>query len=223
MDRQAISPIFAYLPNGIIREIVAYTGATYKKRNGKYMGQIPRTDPRYALLSAIPQKTFWFLDRPPHCVFFASNVILSRITDTCPIHVSLEVIGSKYTDDPYCGNTESICYKLQTISSDDDIRLSKFYHYYRETDPVDAIIAENRAIIAENRAIIAENRDIIAENRKTRKLRGLLQHAFISISMFVTGVIYATSVTKEIASIRSPHLASIRSPHLASIRSPHLA
>jgi len=200
MDRQAISPIFAYLPNGIIREIVAYTGATYKKRNGKYMGQIPRTDPRYALLSAIPQKTFWFLDRPPHCVFFTSSVILSRITDTCPIHVSLEVIGSKYTDDPYCGNTESICYKLSTISSDDDIRLSKFYHYYRETDPVDAIIAENRAIIA-------ENRDIIAENRKTRKLRCLLQHAFISISMFVTGVIYAVSVTKEIASIRSPHLA----------------
>ena len=192
MDRQAISPIFAYLPNGIIREIVAYTGATYKKRNGKYMGQIPRTDPRYALLSAIPQKTFWFLDRPPHCVFFTSSVILSRITDTCPIHVSLEVFGSKYTDDPYFGNTESICYKLQTISSD-DIRLSKFYHYYLETDPVDAIIAENRAIIA--------------DNRKTRKLRGLLQHAFISIGMFVTGVIYATSVTREIASIRSTHLA----------------
>lgn len=192
MDRPTISPIFAYLPNGIIREIVAYTGATYKKRNGKYMGQIPRTDPRYALLSAIPQKTFWFLDRPPHCVFFTSSVILSRITDTCPIHVSLEVFGSKYTDDPYCGNTESICYKLQTISSD-DIRLSKFYHYYLETDPVDAIIAENRAIIA--------------DNRKTRKLRGLLQHAFISIGMFVTGVIYATSVTREIASIRSTHLA----------------
>ena len=34
-----ISPIFAYLPNGIIREIVSYTGATYKKRNGKYIGQ----------------------------------------------------------------------------------------------------------------------------------------------------------------------------------------
>jgi len=199
MDRQAISPIFAYLPNGIIREIVAYTGATYKKRNGKYMGQIPQTDPRYALLSAIPQKTFWFLARPPHCVFFTSSVILSRITDTCPIHVSLEVFGSKYTDDTYFGNTESIYYKLYTISSD-DIRLSKFYHYYRETDPVDAIIAEKRDIIA-------ENRDIIAENRKKRKLRCLLQHAFISISMFVTGVIYAVSVTKEIASIRSPHLA----------------
>lgn len=200
MDRPAISPIFAYLPNGIIREIVAYTGATYKKRNGKYMGQIPRTDPRYALLSAIPQKTFWFLDRPPHCVFFMSNVILSRITDTCPIHVSLEVIGAKYTDDLYFGNTESIYYKLSTISSDDDIRLSSFYHYYRETDPVDAIISEKRDIIA-------EKRDIIADNRKTRKLRGLLQHAVISIGMFVTGVIYATSVTREIASIRSPHLA----------------
>uniref|UniRef100_A0A6C0ELY9 Uncharacterized protein n=1 Tax=viral metagenome TaxID=1070528 RepID=A0A6C0ELY9_9ZZZZ len=176
MGRPTISPIFAYLPNGIIREIVAYTGASYKKRNGKYMGQIPRTDPRYALLSAIPQKTFWFLERPPHCVFFTSKVILSRITETCPIHVSLEVIGSKYTNDPDCGNTEVICYKLQTISSD-DIWLSKFYHYYWETDSVDEIIAENRKVIA--------------ENRKTRNLRGLLQHAFISIGMFMTGVISA--------------------------------
>ena len=49
-----LSPTFAYLPNGIIREIIAYTGATYKKRNGKYMGQIPKTDPRFALLLKIP-------------------------------------------------------------------------------------------------------------------------------------------------------------------------
>ena len=51
-----LSPKFAYLPNGIIREIVAYTGATFKKRNGKYMGQIPKTDPRFALLLKIPKK-----------------------------------------------------------------------------------------------------------------------------------------------------------------------
>jgi hypothetical protein len=51
-----ISNKFAYLPNAIIREIIAYTGAKFKKRNGKYMGQIPRNDPRYALLLKIPPK-----------------------------------------------------------------------------------------------------------------------------------------------------------------------
>ena len=51
-----ISTKFAYLPNCIIREIIAYTGAKYKKRNGKYMGQIPKNDPRFTLLSNIPKK-----------------------------------------------------------------------------------------------------------------------------------------------------------------------
>jgi hypothetical protein len=51
-----ISPKFAHLPNAIIREIIAYTGVTFKKRNGTYMGQIPHHDPRYALLRTIPPK-----------------------------------------------------------------------------------------------------------------------------------------------------------------------
>ena len=50
-----ISTKFAYLPNGIIRNIIVYTGATYKKRNGKYMGQIPKSDIRYKLLLNIPR------------------------------------------------------------------------------------------------------------------------------------------------------------------------
>jgi hypothetical protein len=55
-----VSNKFAHLPNGIIREIVAYTGATFKKRNGKYMGQIPKDDLRYALLHTIPKKIITF-------------------------------------------------------------------------------------------------------------------------------------------------------------------
>ena len=51
-----VSNKFAHLPNGIIRAIVAYTGATFKKRNGKSMGQIPKDDLRYALLLTIPKK-----------------------------------------------------------------------------------------------------------------------------------------------------------------------
>ena len=66
-SRLEISPLFAYLPNGIIREIVAFTGATYKKRNGKYMGQIPKTDPRNALLLKIPKKKFSVND---HLVYY---------------------------------------------------------------------------------------------------------------------------------------------------------
>ena len=48
--------LFAHLPNGIIRHIVSYTGATYKKRNGKYIGQIPKDDQRYAKLNTIPNR-----------------------------------------------------------------------------------------------------------------------------------------------------------------------
>ena len=51
-----LSNIFAHLPNGIIRNIVSYTGATYKKRNGKYIRQIPKDDPRYAILHTIPKR-----------------------------------------------------------------------------------------------------------------------------------------------------------------------
>ena len=54
MYQKMLSNVFAHLPNGIIRYIVAYTGATYKKRNGKYMGQIPKNDPRYEILRTRP-------------------------------------------------------------------------------------------------------------------------------------------------------------------------
>ena len=51
-----VSNKFAFLPNGIIRHIISYTGATYKKRNGKYIGQIPKNDQRYAKLNTIPNR-----------------------------------------------------------------------------------------------------------------------------------------------------------------------
>jgi hypothetical protein len=191
MDRPMISPIFAHLPNGIIREIVAYTGASYKKRNGKYMGQIPRTDPRYALLSAIPQKTSWFHARPdfsPNCVFYSSSVFLSRITDTCPIRVRLEVFGSKYTNDRYCGNQESIRYELQ-ITRRHGLRVG--------------VLLQERP----GQRLSETISEFEIRRKKTRKIRNLLQHVVISIVMFVTGVIYALSITREIASIRYPHLA----------------
>jgi hypothetical protein len=46
------------LPSDIIREIAQYAGIKY--RNGKYMVQIPKDDPRYHMLSQIPQKKIFY-------------------------------------------------------------------------------------------------------------------------------------------------------------------
>jgi len=50
--------MFAKLPSDIIREIAQYAGIKY--RNGKYMVQIPKDDPRYHILSQIPQKKTYY-------------------------------------------------------------------------------------------------------------------------------------------------------------------
>jgi hypothetical protein len=70
-----LSNTFAYLPNGIIREIIAYTGVTYKKRNGKYMGQIPKDDPRYIMFLTIARITDHFMDSS-----YACSVLLTTKT-----------------------------------------------------------------------------------------------------------------------------------------------
>ena len=44
----------AILPTDIVHHIVGYTGKL-KLRNGKYMGQISKSDPRYVLLNTIPK------------------------------------------------------------------------------------------------------------------------------------------------------------------------
>ena len=93
-----ISPIFAYLPNGIIREIVSYTGATYKKRNGKYMGQIPKEDARYTLLRTIPIGTVYFnehgdaSEKSFHC---AINLTRKPKLEG-PTHIFYEIVSYHY-------------------------------------------------------------------------------------------------------------------------------
>jgi len=50
-----LSKKFAYLPDEIIRQILCYTDA-YKERNGRLMSQIPKDDPRYAIIQTIFEK-----------------------------------------------------------------------------------------------------------------------------------------------------------------------
>jgi len=50
-----LSKKFAYLPDEIIRQILCYTDA-YKERNGRLMPQIPKDDPRYAIIQMIFEK-----------------------------------------------------------------------------------------------------------------------------------------------------------------------
>jgi hypothetical protein len=76
MTTTTVSKKFAHLPNGIIRHIVSYTGATYKKRNGKYMGQIPKDDPRYAILNTIPRGDTAFAPYSDHLPYsYATNYV----------------------------------------------------------------------------------------------------------------------------------------------------
>jgi len=73
-----LSHIFTQLPNGIIREIVQYAGLALKKRNGKYMGQIPKDDSRYYMLSQLPAKNKDVYSSPEYAPDFVACVTLTR-------------------------------------------------------------------------------------------------------------------------------------------------
>jgi hypothetical protein len=75
-----VSNVFAHLPNGIISEIVSYTGTTYKKRNGKYMGQIPKNDPRYAIIETVPKMRITFF----HTLHDGSQLLCYEVNLTHP-------------------------------------------------------------------------------------------------------------------------------------------
>lgn len=98
-----ISNKFAHLPNGIIRHIVSYTGVTYKKRNGKYMGQIHKNDPRYAKLNTIPKK---FVSYSPYSnrlpwSYATSYVELKKHSQKSDCYMTFCVSISTYPNEGY--------------------------------------------------------------------------------------------------------------------------
>ncbi len=102
-----ISPKFAHLPNAIIREIIAYTGVTFKKRNGKYMGQIPQCDPRYALLRTIPPKHILTSTNISYTYFCSTAFLLKNKKND----IYLRVSGLTYSDNKQsCINTKLTVY-----------------------------------------------------------------------------------------------------------------
>ena len=141
-----ISTKFAYLPNGIIRNIIAYTGATYKKRNGKYMGQISQNDLRYVLLLTIPTKKIWTEIRQTTYEFFYSSVNLTRIndeTDRFDLNPSvyMNVYGMKYTNDSHLGNLETINCDVKICDWKGNKRI-EIFEYYRYDEKYDKFVAE---------------------------------------------------------------------------------
>ena len=193
-SRLEISPLFAYLPNGIIREIVAFTGATYKKRNGKYMGQIPKTDPRFTLLSKIPKKQIHVnnhLVSNPNCQYFSSWVSLTRIGERHFKHprVRLSVFGVTYTNDPIFGNRETIEYECRICDRSGNVRCDT-YEYYRKDEKLDNMIAKCDDLITQCKSIQTkidemEKRISICKTAATM----LLRNACIMTSMFTVGLI----------------------------------
>ena len=186
-SRLEISPLFAYLPNGIIREIVAYTGATYKKRNGKYMGQIPKTDPRLVLLLKIPKKNIYVNDHlvsNPNCKYFTSWVNLTRIHER-HLTIRLAVFGVTYTNDPIYGNRETIDYTCRMWDWKGNTRFEN-YEYYRKDEKHDMMIAQHDKMLSKHEKRIDE---IQSEIDEIKKLINLLQNVCIMSCMFTTGLI----------------------------------
>jgi hypothetical protein len=188
-----LSNKFAYLPNGIIREIISYTGATYKKRNGKYMGQIPKNDIRYALMLTIPKKEIYtdvYTEDTRNLVYFHSSVILTRIDDeNSDRFVYLEVYGFKYNNDPCLGNKETIDYKFKVC----DWRgreSSAIFEYYRNGETMYDILAAKLAklknILEEETISVTRLEKALLVNKKLRCRRNML----IAITgMFICGLV----------------------------------
>jgi hypothetical protein len=116
-----LSTKFAKLPNDIIREIAQYAGIKY--RNGKFMVQIPKDDPRYRILAQIPQKKIFY--EPHYDPNFMVCVTLSR-NDNRDNYIYLDVSTFIWGDEHY------INYNLYVV--DKKKLCNRRNYHYREID-----------------------------------------------------------------------------------------
>ena len=137
--------IFAHLPNGIIREIISYTGATYKKRNGKYIGQIPKDDPRYAMVKNIPSietkelYTFTGGDGEPDIEYLCCEANLTRDRYDYT-YAYLKFISIKTINKTKFSSENDLTYSFYISSLNTDPNLPYLREYtFREGDVVKRI------------------------------------------------------------------------------------
>ena len=141
-----VTNIFAYLPNGIIREIISYTGAKYKKRNGKYMGQISKDDPRYAIIKNIPRilkrdsYAFDILgDGEPDIEYLCREVNLTRHRLDY-IHAYLKFVSVKTIYRSKVSSEIDLTYSFHISSLNPDPNVPYLREYiFREGDVVERI------------------------------------------------------------------------------------
>jgi hypothetical protein len=123
-----LSTKFAYLPNGIIREIIEYTGVTFKKRNGTYMGQISKTDPRYVLLLKIPLKNIIYGPESfEYYKYFSSDVLLFQDDRNNNYTIRIQVSGLIY------GRNKKTTFEHRFVVYDGNSR-PRHYEYDEDID-----------------------------------------------------------------------------------------
>ena len=196
-----ISPIFAYLPNGIIREIVSYTGATYKKRNGKYMGQIPKEDPRYTLLCTIPPiRTVYFNGDPNKHFNNIINFTPNRFYEIVGYHYdgedkilySLTMYGYEIDTPEYGRHRSPEEYGIESqLSSGIESQLSSVCRQYQYKEIIHPNANSVRSQLENVRSELGDIRvelDTIGERIKQTKRRILFcKNIAIGCTMFLVG------------------------------------
>ena len=148
MSNRDNTSLFAHLPNGIIREIVAYTGATFKCRNGKYMGQIPKNDPRYALLYKIPPKIILVGQQSPY-TYFTSTALLFKDDRFDVYTIRLQVSGI------VCGRNKTVQFATRLLVCDGNSPI-RYYEYDEDNIRYNREMKESRKILDESEDIVRQ-------------------------------------------------------------------
>lgn len=107
------------LPSDIVKEIADYTGIV-KIRNGKYMTQIAKTDPRYDILKTIPQKKIF--PKTPMRNFISTVILSGGFSFQCSHCIYLDVSGISYNGEDY------IDYSVYVINYSDKNRRRNYYY-----------------------------------------------------------------------------------------------